>query len=184
MKIAVVIGHSETSPGAINKTHVMSEYEFNRALAYDIKSNFSSFNKEDEVVVVHRENGYAKLPGEINSLKPDLVVSLHANAYNEKAQGCEMLYYHKSEKGKDIAQIFQEHIQGTFENNNRGIKPKTSEDRGGPILKGTLAPCIICEPFFIDNNEDYLKAEELFETGELTDAYCKAIDEAVEYLKA
>jgi len=183
MKIAVVIGHSETSPGAMNKTYVMSEYEFHRALAYEIKTSFSDFNMADQIVVVHRENGYAKLPSEINSFNPDLVVSLHANAHDTTVNGCEMLYYHKSEKGKNIAQIFQDKLQALFSNKDRGIKPKSSEDRGGHLLKATDAPCIICEPFFIDNDEDYLLAEKLFENGELTKVYCEAINDAVKYLR-
>jgi N-acetylmuramoyl-L-alanine amidase len=184
MKIAVVIGHSESSPGAMNKRHVMSEYEFFRALAYDIKENFSEHNMSDEIVVVERENGYAKLPHEINSFNVDLVVSLHANAHNTEVSGCEMLYYHKSEKGKVVAQIFQDRLCILFNNKDRGIKPKSSEDRGGYLLKETNAPCIICEPFFIDNDEDYLKAERKFDSGALTSTYCMSINEAVQYLRA
>ncbi|MDY7034072.1 MAG: N-acetylmuramoyl-L-alanine amidase, partial [Thermodesulfobacteriota bacterium] len=37
---------------------------------------------------------------------------------------------------------------------NRGLKPKTAEDRGGYLLRNTIAACVIAEPFFIDNNED------------------------------
>jgi N-acetylmuramoyl-L-alanine amidase len=183
MKIAVVVGHSKTSPGAMNATHVMSEFEFHRALAHEIKTNFADFNMVDQIIVIHRENGYAKLPSEINSFNPDLVVSLHANAHDTTVQGCEMLYYHKSEKGKGIAQIFQDKLQALFLNRDRGIKPKTSEDRGGHLLKGTHAPCIICEPFFIDNNDDYLNAERLYESGKLTKVYCEAINDAVKYLR-
>jgi len=39
---------------------------------------------------------------------------------------------------------------------NRGIKPKGTEDRGGYVLRYTNAPCIISEPFFIDNDLDLL----------------------------
>jgi len=184
MKIAVVIGHSEKSQGAINKRYDVSEFQFFETLAQKIKSNFSDFNMVDEIVLVYRENGYAKLPSEINSLNVDLVVSLHANAFNTTTDGCEMLYYHKSESGKEIATIFQKKILKLLANTDRGIKPKTSEDRGGYLLKETNAPCIICEPFFIDNDADFGFAQMMLEKGEMTTAYCEAIDEAVQYLRA
>lgn len=183
MKIAIVVGHSRNSKGAVNKDSGANEFDFFSNLADDIKVNFPECNMSDQIVVIHRENGYKKLPHEINSFNVDLVVSLHANAHNTKVEGCEMLYYHKSTKGKEIAKIFQEKIQGIFLNKDRGIKPKSSEDRGGYLLKETNAPCIICEPFFIDNNIDYGVAKELFTNKKLTTAYCEAINEAVQYLR-
>jgi len=35
---------------------------------------------------------------------------------------------------------------------DRGIKVKTAEDRGGYLLKNIATPCVIAEPFFIDND--------------------------------
>lgn len=183
MKVAVVIGHSERSQGARNSSYDVSEFQFNRKLAHDIENNFNEYNMVDGIVVVYRENGYAVLPKEINELGVDLVVSLHCNAFNTEASGCEMLYYHKSEKGKEIARIFHNHLVQRLDNKDRGIKSKTSEDRGGPLLKGTLAPCIICEPFFIDNDEDFLRADECFTDGDLTKWYCEAIDMSLKYLR-
>ena len=184
MKIAVVIGHSNNSQGAINKRYEMSEYKFFEPLAYGIRNNFSDFNLTDEIVVIHRENGYSKLPSEINSFNVDLVVSLHANAHDTSVEGCEMLYYHKSEAGKECATIFQKKVQKLLANSDRGVKPKSSEDRGGYLLKETNAPCIICEPFFIDNDADFGFAQMMFKQGEMTVAYCEAINEAVQYLRA
>lgn len=184
MKIAVVVGHSKKSQGALNKRHNVTEFQFFKTLAQEIESNFSEFNMSDEIVVIHRENGYTKLPSEINSFYVDLVVSLHANAFNTTADGCEMLYYHKSESGKEIATIFQKKMLKLLANSDRGIKPKTSEDRGGYLLKETDAPCIICEPFFIDNDADFGFAQMMFEKGDMTIAYCEAINEATQYLRA
>ena len=183
MKIAVVVGHSSKSQGAMNKRYKVTEFQFFEALAREIKKNFSDFNMSDEIVIIHRENGYAKLPSEINSFSVDLVVSLHANAFNRSVDGCEMLYYHKSESGKEIATIFQKKIVKLLANSDRGIKAKTSEDRGGYLLKETHAPCIICEPFFIDNDADFGFAQMMFEKGEMTVAYCEAINDAVQFLR-
>jgi len=182
MKVAVVIGHSKQSQGATNAVFGASEFEFNERLAHDITFNFSEHNMADEIVVVYRTD-YAELPQKINNLNVDLVVSLHANAYNTITSGCETLYYHASNKGKAIAKIFQERLSGLMKTKDRGIKPKHSEDRGGYILRYTKAPCIICEPFFIDNDGDFLLADSLFEKGDLTTTYCVAINEALRYLR-
>ncbi|WP_294962358.1 N-acetylmuramoyl-L-alanine amidase [Sulfurimonas sp.] len=182
MKVAIVIGHSTYSRGARNKSSDVSEFEFNEKLAKDIKANWSEHNLSDEIVLVYRENGYSKLPYEINDLDVDLVISLHCNAFNTTASGCEMLYYHKSVKGKNIAKIFQDKLTDILENKDRGIKSKDSEDRGGHLLKATNAPCIIVEPFFIDNDDDFLNATD--DGGALVEGYCDAIDEALKYLKS
>jgi N-acetylmuramoyl-L-alanine amidase len=183
MRVAVVIGHNNKDEGARNKNYEMSEFRFNQQLAHDIDHNFYEHNMVDEIRIVYRETNYQDLPIQINELNPDLIVSLHCNAFNEEVNGCEMLYYHKSEAGKKVAQIFQNKIVNLFENKDRGIKSKTSEDRGGYLLRYTNAPCIIAEPFFIDNYEEYLKARELFDSGELTSAYCECIDDALKYLR-
>lgn len=185
MKVAVVIGHNEHSVGAVNKNYDVKEFEFNRALAHDIEHNFGDlFNfHEDEIVVVYRETTFHDLPSQINELKPDLIVSLHCNAFDTHASGCEMLYYHKSEKGKAIAMIFQNHLVQRLNNKDRGIKPKSTEDRGGYLLRYTHAPCIIAEPFFIDNDDELLRADECFKNGDLTRWYCEAIKMSLNYLK-
>ena len=83
-----------------------------------------------------------------------MLQSLHCNAFNGNVSGTEVLYYHRSVKGRDMARILQNRLTGFLGFPDRGIKPRTSEDRGGYLLKYTIAPCVIAEPFFIDNNDD------------------------------
>jgi len=182
MKVALVVGHSQKSQGARNATYGVSEFEFNRKLAHDIEREWSEHNMSDEIVVVYRET-YEALPHQINALGVDLVVSLHANAFDTKTRGCEMLYYHASKPGKIVATIFQERIFGVLQTIDRGVKPKHSEDRGGYLLRTTHAPCIICEPFFIDNDADLLEADALFDSGMLTTMFCISINESLQYLR-
>jgi len=148
MRIALIIGHKKTRPGACNDYYGICEFEFNEQLAQDVSAacNFENF-------IVYRRT-YSQLPGDVNGLNPDVVVSLHCNAFNQKATGTEVLYYHTSTKGKQIASVFQKNIVNTLNLADRGIKPKGVEDRGGYILRYTHAPCVILEPFFIDNNND------------------------------
>jgi N-acetylmuramoyl-L-alanine amidase len=73
------------------------------------------------------------------------------------------------------------HLAGKLNLPNRGIKPKTTEDRGGTLLKYTNAPCIIAEPFFIDNDNDLDRALE--DLDGLAKAYANAIDEMSQVVK-
>ncbi len=167
---ALVIGHKKSSPGAININHNVTEFDFNEDLALRIEKKVN----HTEIRKVYRRT-YKELPDDINAICPDLVVSLHCNAFNTKASGTEVLYYHKSEKGKKMADNLQNHFVEHLKLPDRGVKPKSAEDRGGYLLRYTKAPCVIAEPFFIDNDNDLAKAQGDMEG--LAKAYAEAIEE-------
>ncbi len=158
-KCALVVGHKLDSPGACNETQGLCEFELNNELVDLIISRLASSIDPDggiELVKVLRDT-YRGLPNDINMLNPDFVVSFHCNAFNKRASGTETLYYHKSVKGRKIAKCFQENMLHILELKDRGIKGIDVEDRGGHLLKYTNAPCVLIEPFFIDNNSDFNK---------------------------
>lgn len=176
---AVVVGHRTSARGATSSDGNLTEFDFNSEVAAEIKQRV----KKARVEIVFRENstsGYRKLPSKINRLAPHFVVSLHCNAFNGSATGTETLYYHSSDRGKTLAGIVQRHLLGALELADRKTKPKQQSDRGGSLLKFTQAPCVICEPFFIDNNADLAVANRR-KIG-LAKAYAAAIDEAGELL--
>ncbi len=172
---ALVIGHKKSSPGAVNEKTGLTEFDFNEDLAIRIEEKVRSV----DIQRVYRRT-YQELPGDINALGPDFVVSLHCNAFNGRASGTEVLYYHKSEKGRLMAEILKRHLVETLGLPDRGIKAKTAEDRGGYLLRYTVAPCIISEPFFIDNDNDLKKAKE--ELDSLVTAYAEAIEEIADMI--
>jgi len=155
-KVALVIGHSAQSKGAINENYFMTEYAYNNLLVHRIVNRIIYDNLPIAPIEIFRD-GYANLPADINYYDPVLIISFHCNAFNTKASGTETLYYHKSRLGQVAAQIFQNNLVKILKLPNRGTKPRTCEDRGGFLLKYTKAPCIILEPFFIDNDSDYEK---------------------------
>jgi len=176
---AVVVGHRKSARGATSGDARVTEFDFNSTVADEIKRRV----KKARVEIVFRENstsGYRKLPAKINKLRPHFVVSLHCNAFNSSASGTETLYYHSSDKGKKLAGVVQRHLLSALELSDRRIKPKQQSDRGGSLLKFTQAPCVICEPFFIDNDAD-LSVAKRRQIG-LAKAYAAAIDEAVALL--
>ena len=150
MKIALIVGHKSTSQGATNKIYGISEYNINNLLIDNIINRYTGTHTLVKVL----RTTYSILPLDINNQDPNFAISLHANAYNTKVSGTEMLYYHNSVKGKLIAEVLQKNICNVLGLNNRGIKPKTAEDRGGYVLKYTKCPIVIAEPFFIDNDYD------------------------------
>jgi len=127
-----------------------------------------------EVQRVYRRT-YKEFPDDINALGPDFIVSLHCNAFDKKVSGTEALHYYRSEKGKKMAEILLNHLVEHLKLPNRGIEPRTTEDRGGYLLRYTKAPCVIAEPFFIDNDDDLARTQE--DMDGLTAAYAAAIDE-------
>lgn len=171
MKVALVVGHKPTSPGAMNQESGVTEYGFNNALALDISAALEEHDIHCRIV---QRNSYKELPFEINEeVMPDCVVSLHCNAYDGSATGTEVLYYHSSAPSKRMAEIFQSHLVEALRLRNRGTLPRHTEDRGGYLLRHTLAPAVICEPFFIDNHVDFKVADEHYEA--LVNGYVNAI---------
>lgn len=110
-----------------------------------------------------------------NNYKVDLFVSLHLNAFNAKAHGCEIEY--TSTTGKAHAdKICMEISKLGFE--NRGSKVRENLY----VLKYTKMPAILIESFFCDNKNDC----SLYNKQKLAAAIINGIlgDVAVENIKS
>lgn len=171
------IGHSKRAPGACG-THDgerICEFGFNSRLAEMIREQVT----QAEIVITSRDNrpsGYRTLPAKINALKPNFVVSLHANGDDGSgtARGTEALYWHGSPEGRKLAALLLEHHLAALELPNRGLKPRTAAQRGGSLLRDVRCPIAIGEPFFITNREDLHRG--IGKIEELARAYAAAID--------
>ena len=167
---ALVIGHSKNSPGASNADTNLYEFEFNDKMARQIHT----LSDQVDILLVYRKT-YRELPDDINKLNPDFILSLHCNAFNRQASGTQVLYYHRSSIGKTMAELTQTRLRNCLGLRDRGIEGITSEDRGGYLVRYTRSPCIIAEPFFIDNNNDLAIAQQNF--NPLCFAYIDAIND-------
>ena len=176
MKCALVIGHKKSSPGASNAGSGLTEFDFNDELARMIDRG----NVNTTIQRIYRRP-YKNLSDDINAYKPDFIISLHCNAFNTEATGTEVLYYHRSKHGKSCAQILQRTLVDHLQLRDRGTKSKKAEDRGGYLLRYTNAPCLISEPFFIDNDSDLARANE--DLDGLAGAYTDAIDKIAAYIE-
>lgn len=150
--IGLVIGHSESSQGCVNKTHRVTEYQFNCDLVRLVQDELCKLGFNP--IVFFRKNGLEELVKEINKVEPSIVISFHCNAFNTFVSGSEVLYYSTSSKGKRLASLLLECIVDTLALRNRGLLPRV-EGRGSYIIKNVKAPAALIEPFFLDNDSDY-----------------------------
>jgi N-acetylmuramoyl-L-alanine amidase len=165
-KVALVIGHSERSQGASNHNG-MTEYKFNERLALLIAGKMCEYT-ELQPLIIYRNCSYYEFPAKINSLNPDAVVSLHANAHDKNTSGNETLIHHNSQIAFRLAYSINRKIYSVLRMRNRGIKHIHKGERGYHILSETKAPCCILESFFIDSDNDLKNALNNFE--DLADA--------------
>lgn len=189
-RVVLVVGHSQILQGASNESfkihgEVASEFNFNNMLAKKIVD--LNVKKDIELIIEYRDTDYEALPSEINIHDADLVISLHCNAFNKKVRGCETLYYKHTTISDKIASAMQKNLYKAMQNPSRGIKGRDHNrakkifERGAYLMKYVKAPCVICEPFFIDNDAELDFA--LLHTSELALAYLKGIEESLEIIK-
>jgi N-acetylmuramoyl-L-alanine amidase len=100
-----------------------------------------------------------------NSKSRDIDVSVHFNAYDHSAHGCEVLYYSQQSLAKKVCDAIV--AAGKF--TNRGAKKRTDLF----FLNNTEQPAILLEVCFCDHTGDSNLFNQHF------DAICQAIAESV-----
>lgn len=160
MHINLDIGHSPQDGGAIDSTGTLNEYRFWRANCGYIKSSLEA--RGHKVSVSNRSiygRGSLDAARASNACKPDLILSLHLNAYNTRAQGCEVLHWYDNAHAAKLAAELSLALSLVLDNPNRGAKPKKKEDRGGTQIARSVATCLILEPCFVDNPTDFARLQ-------------------------
>lgn len=84
-----------------------------------------------------------------NNWGADLFISIHCNAANTKAYGCETYHCTGSTKGAELAKAVQNHLVAETSRANRGVKSANYA-----VIKHTNMPAILVETAFIDNYDD------------------------------
>ena len=172
-KVILNIGHGgvRKDPGAC--ANGFEEHAWNK----DFVENYivSECKKQGLDYSIVNQDYYSTLPGKINNIanKGDITLSFHLNAAGETATGAEMLYWHNSEKSKELAEFLQEANLEATKLKDRKILPRIKGDRGWSLLYKTKTPCVIVESGFITNSEDMKTLEE---TKKLLAKYYVAAD--------
>lgn len=157
-KLAVVVGHNHQSQGAHSKTLGSSEWPFNKQVAERMEGYAGEFNAElrvffrEPVGNVRKEirTAYEK----IDAWGADLSLELHFNGGPASASGSEMLYWHKSSKGRALAEEVQAAVLSTYGLRDRGPKPVQPGQAGAISVSAGVAPALVTEPFFGSNAGD------------------------------
>jgi len=161
-RLVLAVGHSRAKDnGAMGLDGVTSEWTYNRALAHFINLYLDE-SIDVTIVDVYKGDSYGEammnLKLAVDPLKADLVVELHFNSFSDPtANGYEALYWHSSRRGRAAAESFIEVFETCFPDNlKRGAKPITdTNQRGARFLKALKAPCVILEPFFGSNPQEW-----------------------------
>lgn len=158
--VVIDAGHGGDDPGKIGVNGAL-EKELNLIVAKRVQKLLEA---NDVKVIMTRESDEGLYPkGESNKkvkdmkkrleimgkAKPDLVVSIHQNSYEEESiHGAQVFYYMTSEEGKQIAELFQEQlIRRVDPENHRAAKGNDSYY----LLKKTPYPIVIIECGFLSN---------------------------------
>ena len=175
-KLALVVGHTEKGKQAINTKLGLNEFIYNCNLADKILEQLKH-SKFVDVEIFYRDFTMRELVEKLNGSSPNFIVEMHCNAFDKKQSGCESLFFKGSKKGFEISKK----MNSVFENfgfKNRGSIPRVEYERGGYLLKNTTAPCVIFEPFFIDNDEEI----KMILDQPIDIYYAKALEEASKIL--
>lgn len=165
-KLVVMLdpGHGETTAGKGSPDGSLKEYEFNRAVAYKMKTYLEA--RGIEVLLTVDDNSDTSLSErceKANSSQADIFVSIHANAYGNGSEwttpkGWEIYHFKGSALGTRLAQAISDANFPQIGIQNRGIK--TTENLY--VIKNTCIPAILIEHGFFTNIEEIelLKSDE------------------------
>ena len=162
MKIFINAGHGGVDPGAVSKNGTKEK---------DITKNVAALlvyeliQKGYEVEFFQQKRNVTEVSAAESTSNSDLFISLHCNSFNKSsANGLEVLYYTKSKKGKNIAQIFQDELLKTTNLKDRKIKARDDLH----VLKRTASPAVLVELAFLSNETEeslLLRRPEIFVEG-------------------
>ena len=158
MKIAIIIGHHENGKGAYSKYFGQHEFDFYKKVCmyvHFVGAKFETRIFEHDKTISGYSTRVRATAAKVNEWGANLVICLHFNSFNKRANGCETLYFYASKKGKAYGELFNSMAADMFDVKNRGMKALTNtSDRGFREVQATKAPTILVEPFFGDNDED------------------------------
>lgn len=182
--VAILVGHSRSGDkGASSWDSTESEWTYNNDIAKRTKEILKDYPIKVSVFNKYPGDTYSeairKLAEDLNTLNFNLVIELHFNSFaNNNASGYENLYWHSSSKAKQAASVIQKTFKDLFpeQHKDRGVKPILYlNQRGALMLKSTIAPTVICEPFFGSNKSEWKFFKSLKGRNTLSKAYAKAI---------
>mgnify|MGYP003145228112 FL=1 len=180
MKIGLAVGHSRKGDeGAMTSResgYSISEWQFNCDLVRRILPSLQvDYVIYDDYVARSYVGGINYLSRKLTEDKVDAVIEFHFNSAGPKAEGHEWLYWHTSKEGARLAYALRDEMQITYpEMKSRGAKPRAKNQRGSYALRKTPVPCVLAEPFFGSNCDEWQKINN--NRGKLAGVFARAIN--------
>lgn len=188
MDVAISVGHSKASPGAVAVDGI-AEWHWHHPLANALAVELAGHNLEAEVFY-RPELPYSlamhDLVQRINRAAPRVVLELHFNAFPEApgqatVTGTMALYWPTSEMGHQLARKLSAataQAQGTID---RGARAQALSWAGAPlyILQNTRAPSVILETHYGDAACDHQRATAARDSGATARALAAALAEVL-----
>lgn len=155
-KIALIVGHNSESKGAsmTEPFNTVDEYEYNTILANVVLAQSIDNTNMVFKVFLRDGRGISETYRAVTQWGPSASIELHFNSFSDsKVKGCEVLYG-EIEGSEWFAKCMQKRLFKVMANENRGVKYRGKNDRGGTSLNSCLGgsyPRILIEPFFGSN---------------------------------
>lgn len=164
-EIVIVIdpGHGGRDPGKVGINKAL-EKDINLKIAHKLKSilelnDIRVIMTREEDIGLYSETDSNKKMADLNkridiihSSQADFAVSIHQNSFGEEyVKGAQIFYYDRSAEGKKLANILQEQLRKSLnEENHRKAKANDSYF----MLKKTECPLVIVECGYMSNYEE------------------------------
>lgn len=155
MKLAIVVGHTNSAKGAYATSRNVHEYTWNKALAEKI---LEARGKHDIKIFFRDGIGIAGAYQSADDWGANATIELHFNAsHHDTSSGSGVLYAPGSAKGKLLAKSLQNELQGftklkSWPEGTDGVvtpfQASGKQQRGLTSLTSGRAPAALVEPFF------------------------------------
>lgn len=175
-RLAIVVGHNSEKQGAVRADTGETEYVWNSELARMIEEAARADHPDIEVRTFHRQPGMGyrreihQVYEETDAWGANATIELHFNsAAHETASGTETLTS-GTPASMALAIAVNQEMVSTLGLKDRGVKTRTSADRGGASLVSGRAPAILIEPFFGSSRRGQQATDSLAEKRALAGA--------------
>lgn len=177
--VAIDPGHGTTTGGKRSFDGSLREWEFNRSVAYKLKSRLEARGIQTVMTVGENQTGDPSLANRVAVANAndnvDLFVSVHANAYGSNwnsANGWEVYSYKRGGVSELAAKFVEKATKAAISSQMRDRGAKTANFY---VIKNTEMPAILIEHGFYTNASEVelLKSDSF--RNELADADCTGI---------
>lgn len=183
MKLAIVVGHNSVSQGAVRKDTGESEFVWNGQLARRIERLAPKYDVTVRTFKRIAGGGYSReirrVYDQVDGWGADASVELHFNsAASDAASGTETLTS-GTPLSMQLATSINEEMCISLNLRDRGVKTRSSGDRGYKSLIAGKAPAALIEPFFGSSKKGLAATDEEHEQEALADAILRGACDAL-----